>query len=77
MTAQQFQDVFSLSVNMLTLDKTLRRGQALVNALHVVDFESYESIVNSPADCFYDDERIPKFTEELYFRLALSPAEEA
>lgn len=38
-----------------------RRGQALMNALAVTDFDSYQNVTGTDADCFYNDNLIPNF----------------
>lgn len=39
----------------------LRHGQSLMNALWEVSPELYAVVKNSPADCFYQDEKIDAF----------------
>lgn len=44
----------------------LRKGQALMNALHHVDPTLYKEITNTDADCFYDDTKTAKFWDKVW-----------
>lgn len=48
---------------------SMRQGQALMWALRDIDSAIYSKIVNSAADCFYDDSKIPAFFEALQHEL--------
>lgn len=41
--------------------KTMRRGQALMNALFTVDKNLYVKIIETEFDPFYDDKKIESF----------------
>ena len=43
----------------------LRRGQALMNALYTLSPVTYNAISGTEADCFYDDNKIPKLFQQL------------
>lgn len=45
--------------------KNLRKGQALMNALFIIDRDLYNKITGTDADPFYVDEKINKFWEEI------------
>lgn len=42
-----------------------REGQTLMNVLGTIAYPLYEMVSQTPADCFYQDSRIPKFRETL------------
>jgi hypothetical protein len=44
----------------------LREGQRLMLALEQTDYEVYDMIHGTPADCFYDDSLIPEFNAEVF-----------
>ena len=45
----------------LRKEGSLRRGQALMSALYYMDGDVYQTIVGTPADCYYLDVMIPAF----------------
>lgn len=63
MNAKLINEVYTLSKHMKQKYPHLREGQALMNALHEVHLECYESIFTTDADCFFVDDKIPAFWE--------------
>lgn len=62
----EFARKFWQSYDYFLRDKEMRKGQARMNALKRVDPELYEIISGTEFDCFYRDERIPAFDQELF-----------
>jgi hypothetical protein len=66
LTTQQWIDLIKISMDMVnTSNGQLRYGQAHINALHQIRPELYEAITETESDCFYNDEKIPKFMKFL------------
>ena len=63
MNLKLINEVDTLSKYMMVKYPHLRKGQALMNALHDVHLECYKSIFTTEADCFYVDDKIPAFWE--------------
>lgn len=43
-----------------------RRGQAWMNALAEVDYDLYQQISGTDADCFYNDNKIEAFKAKVF-----------
>jgi len=52
-------------IRQLKLCPPLRKGQAYMNTLDIIDPIVYNQITNTEADCFYDDSRMEAFVEKL------------
>lgn len=45
--------------------QSLRYGQCLAIALHILKPDLYKIILNTEYDCFYTDEKIPNFWDKI------------
>lgn len=69
----EFVRKYQRALGYYTRDIEQRPGQARMNALRKVDPELYEMIAGTPADCFYDDSKIPAFERELFGEFVTNP----
>ena len=67
MTTEEFIDKLSQRAYFMRIQQpSWRRGQCLFNALHDLDAELADMIRGGPSDCFYRDDKIPRFWLELF-----------
>lgn len=59
MTQDQYLEFIETAMNNYLANRThVRRGQVYMNVLSVKHPRIYEEIVGTPADCFYDDNKV-------------------
>ena len=51
------------------IDKGLRKGQSLSNAVHMLLPTISDELVGTEFDCFYDDSKYALFKNEVYRRI--------
>ena len=51
------------------IDKGLRKGQSLSNAVHILLPTISDELVGTEFDCFYDDSKYDLFKNEVYRRI--------
>lgn len=54
-------DIIALALRLQEAEPDWRWGQAVFNALHMLDPETAERIRATDADPYYDDSRLPLF----------------
>ena len=60
-----FNDIIALAGKTRKLNNQLRRGQCLFNALYDINPDVANNIRSTDSDCFYDDNKIETFFNEL------------